>query len=141
MATNPDEADFRPRAADVELTIKVSPAGFADTVARLEAELASRDLTVFAVIDHGGEAERAGLSLRETKVVIFGNPRGGTPVMEEEPLAALDLPLKVLIWSDGEQTRLAYLDPRAFELRYGISREHGAPLTVIDEIADAVVAQ
>ena len=65
-------------------------------------------MKLFAVIDHSGEARASGLQLRDTKLVIFGSPQAGTPVMQAAPLAALDLPLKVLVWADGEQTKVSY---------------------------------
>jgi uncharacterized protein (DUF302 family) len=92
---------------------KVSSSSVGETVARLLAVVAAKGMKVFAVIDHSGEARDVGLDLRETKVVMFGSPRAGTPVMAAEPLAALDLPLKVLIWSDGDQTKVSYTAPSA----------------------------
>jgi uncharacterized protein (DUF302 family) len=83
-----------------ELVTKLSPWSVADTLARLSAILADKGIKLFATIDHSGEAQAAGLELRETKVVIFGSPLAGTPVMQAAPLAALDLPLKVLVWAD-----------------------------------------
>jgi uncharacterized protein (DUF302 family) len=70
-------------------------------VARLSATVAARGIKLFATIDHSGEAQAAGLVLRDTKVMIFGSPSAGTPVMQAAPLAALDLPLKVLVWPTG----------------------------------------
>jgi uncharacterized protein (DUF302 family) len=95
---------------------------------------------LFAVIDHGGEAEAAGLELRDTKVVIFGSPLAGTPVMQAEPLAALDLPLKVLVWDDGGETKVTYAPPAELAARYGLSDELAARLAAIDAVTDAAVA-
>jgi uncharacterized protein (DUF302 family) len=92
------------------------------------------------VIDHSGEAEHAGLELRETKVVIFGAPAAGTPVMQAVPVAALDLPLKVLVWDDEGQTKLTYTSPAALAARYGLSDELAARLAAIDPLTDAVIA-
>jgi uncharacterized protein (DUF302 family) len=119
---------------------KSSPYSVAETVSRLEAEAAVRGLKVFAVIDHSGEAEAAGLELRDTKVVIFGSPVAGTPVMQAAPLAALDLPLKVLVWADGEQTRVSYTAPAELAERYALSDELAARLAGIDGLTDAVVS-
>jgi uncharacterized protein (DUF302 family) len=88
------------------LVTKLSPASVPDTVASLTAVVESRGLKLFAVIDHSTEAERVGLELRDTKVVMFGSPQAGTPVMVAAPMAALDLPLKVLVWRDGDQTKV-----------------------------------
>ena len=79
---------------------KASHATVAETVARIIAELEARGMKLFTTIDHSGEARAAGLELRETKLVIFGNPRTGTPIMQAAPLAGLDLPLKVLVRAD-----------------------------------------
>ena len=86
-----------------------------------------KGIKLFAVIDHSGEAQAVGLELRDTKVVIFGSPKAGTPVMQAAPLAALDLPLKVLVWDDGGQTKLTYTPPAALAARYGLSDELAAP--------------
>ena len=109
--------------SDYHLVTKLSPRSVADTVARLSEVLAEKGVKLFAVIDHSGEAQAAGLELRETKVVIFGSPKAGTPVMEAVPLAALDLPLKVLVWADGDQTKVTYTAPAALAARYGLSDE------------------
>ena len=122
------------------MVTKSSPSSVAETVARLERELETRGVKLFAVIDHSGEAAAAGLQLRDTKVVIFGNPAAGTPVMEAAPLAALDLPLKVLIWADGDQTRINYVDAAELGARYGLSDELAGRLAVIDAITDAAAA-
>ena len=92
-------------------------------VSRLTGVLESRGIRLFVVIDHSGEAGRVGLELRETKVVIFGNPLAGTPVMERAPLAALDLPLRVLVWADGEQTTMSYTGPAELAARYELDDE------------------
>jgi uncharacterized protein (DUF302 family) len=123
-----------------ELVTKESPLSVADTVARLSHLITERGLTLFGVIDHSGEAHAVGLDLRDTKVVIFGNPRAGTPVMQAAPLAALDLPLKVLVWDDGGQTKLTYTAPATLAARYEIPDELLAPLAAIDALSDAVIA-
>lgn len=122
------------------LVTKVSPLSVADTVARLSNLITERGLTLFGVIDHSGEAHAVGLDLRDTKVVIFGNPKAGTPVMQAAPLAALDLPLKVLVWEEGGQTKLTYTAPVALASRYGIADDLLAALAGIDALTDAVIA-
>ena len=124
---------------DRTLVTKLSRTSVEDTVSSLEAALTARGLKVFAVIDHSGEAETAGLALRDTKVVIFGSPQAGTPVMQAEPLAALDLPLKVLVWADGEQTKVTYTAPAALAERYGLPDDLANRLAGIDALTDAVV--
>lgn len=121
------------------LVSKVSPLSVADTVARLSDLVASRGLKLFAVIDHSGEAEAVGLELRDTKVVVFGSPQAGTPVMQAAPLAALDLPLKVLVWADGEQTKLTYTAPVALGARYDLDDALVDRLAGIDALTDAVI--
>jgi uncharacterized protein (DUF302 family) len=123
------------------MTTKESPRSVEDTVSRLEDVLKSKGIKLFAVIDHSGEAEAVGLELRDTKVVIFGNPLAGTPVMAAAPLAALDLPLKVLIWADGDQTNLSYTEPAELAARYGLSEELAGRLAAIDAVTDAVIEQ
>jgi uncharacterized protein (DUF302 family) len=95
-------------------------------------------MKVFAVVDHSGEAAANGLQLRDTKVVLFGSPKAGTPVMVAAPLAALDLPLKVLVWADGDQTRISYAAPSALATRHHLSDELAARLAGIDALTDAV---
>lgn len=119
---------------------KLSPWSVEDSVDRLAAIVAAKRLKVFAVIDHSGEARAAGLELRDTKLVIFGSPAAGTPVMRAAPLAGLDLPLRVLVWADGDQTKLTYTGPAALAARYGLSEELAARLAGIDAITDAVVS-
>jgi uncharacterized protein (DUF302 family) len=128
-----------PDSATTGIVTKLSPLSVTDTVDRLSAIAAAKGLKVFAVIDHSGEAEAVGLELRDTKVVIFGSPQAGTPVMQAVPLAALDLPLKVLVWLDGDQTKMSYTAPGALAARYGLSEELGNRLAGINPITDAVI--
>jgi uncharacterized protein (DUF302 family) len=120
---------------------KLSSLSVADTVERLSGLTAAKGMKLFAVIDHSGEAAANGLELRDTKVVIFGSPQAGTPVMAAVPLAALDLPLKVLIWADGPQTKVSYTAPDELAARYGLSDELAARLAGIDALTDALVAE
>ena len=122
------------------MVTKISPGSVEDTVTRLTAVLDARGIKLFAVIDHSGAAEAAGLELRDTKVIIFGNPAAGTPIMQAEPLAALDLPLKVLIWDNGEHTQINYVEPAELARRYGLSDELAARLAAIDAVTDALTA-
>lgn len=124
-----------------EVVTKTTSQSVEDTVARLQAVVTARGMKVFAVIDHSGEAKTAGLELRDSKLVIFGSPKAGTPVMVAAPLAALDLPLKLLVWADEGQTKLSYTAPRALAARYGLSDDLAAPLAGIDAVTDAVIAR
>jgi uncharacterized protein (DUF302 family) len=123
-----------------QLVTKASPRTVPDTVARMTDLLAEKGVKLFAVIDHSGEAEAVGLELRDTKVMIFGAPKAGTPVMEAVPDAALDLPLKVLVWDDGGMTKVTYAPPATLAARYGLSDELAARLAAIDALTDALVA-
>lgn len=122
-----------------EVTTKRSPWSVTDTVARLTEIVEAKGIKLFATIDHSGEARAAGLELRETKVVIFGSPVAGTPVMQAAPLAALDLPLKVLVWADGDETKMSYTPPSVLAKRYGLSDDLAARLAAIEPITDAVI--
>jgi uncharacterized protein (DUF302 family) len=129
-------ADF----IETQITSKTSPRSVAETVSRLTGILAAKGMKVFAVIDQSAEASQVGQQLRETTLVIFGSPAAGTPVMAAAPLAALDLPLKVLIWDDGGQTNVTYYSPAAIVERYGLSEELAARLAGIDPLTDALIA-
>jgi uncharacterized protein (DUF302 family) len=122
------------------LVTKVSPRSVEDTVARLSEVLGAKNVKLFAVIDHSGEAAKVGLDLRDTKVVIFGAPQAGTPVMQAVPVAALDLPLKVLVWDDDGQTKLTYTAPATLAARYGLSDDLAARLAAIDPLTDAAIS-
>jgi uncharacterized protein (DUF302 family) len=91
---------------------------------------------LFAVIDQAAKARQAGLTLRETTLVLFGSPKAGTPVMAASPLAALDLPLKVLIRADGDQTKVSYYASAALATSHHLA----ADLAGIDTLTDALVA-
>ena len=126
---------------EIQITTKVSPKSVTETVSRLTGIRGAKGLKVFAVIDQAAEARQVGLQLRETTLVLFGNPAAGTPVMVTAPLSALDLPLKVLIWDDAGQTKVTYYGPAALAARYGLNAELTAKLAAIDPLTDALVAQ
>jgi uncharacterized protein (DUF302 family) len=126
--------------AGLAIVTKTSPWSVEETVNRLSAVVAARG-KLFAVIDHSGEAEAVGLELRNTKLVIFGSPQVGTPVMQAAPIAALDLPLKVLVWADGHETRLSYTAPEELAARYGLSPELADRLTGINAVTNAVIGR
>jgi uncharacterized protein (DUF302 family) len=95
-----------------------------ETMQRLESLLHEKGVTVFARVDHSGEAAKVGLIMRLTKVLIFGNPKGGTPLMQAVPTVAIDLPLKALLWEDAEgKVWLSYNDPAYLQRRYGVPAE------------------
>ena len=112
---------------------KPSPFSVEETLARLKGSIGSRTLTLFTQIDHSDLARGVGLSMQEAHVLIFGNPKGGTPLMIASPLLALDLPLKVLVWqsADGQvwvsTTSVTYLRDR-----YAIPQGLAGNLAVVD---------
>ena len=118
---------------------KVSPLSFADTVSRLQEEISAKRLKIFAVIDQRAEALAAGLDLRDTTLVIFGSPAGGTPVMVAAPLSALDLPLKVLIWADEAQVKVSYYAPETLGRRHDLGPDLVARLAGIGPLTDALI--
>ena len=108
---------------------KRSPYNVAETVSRLTDAMRAAGATIFAVIDQAAAAREAGLTLRETQLVIFGNPAGGTPVMDAVPLAALDLPLKILVFAaDDGKIWMSYLDRNWIAGRYELTSRLAAPL-------------
>jgi uncharacterized protein (DUF302 family) len=134
-----NESDPRGGANDQVVVTRVSPWSMADTVARLSAVVAARGMKVFAVIDDGDEARRVGLALRDTKLFIVGSPTASTPVIEAAPLAALELPLRVVVWEDGYQTKVSYPSPAEVARRYGLEGDLAAALDSIDAVISAVV--
>jgi len=118
---------------------KVSPWSMASTVARLSAVVAARGMKVFAVIDHGDEARRVGLALTATRLFIVGSPSDSTPLIVAEPLAALDLPFRVIVWVDGYQTKISYPSPAEVARRYGLDGDSAAALDSIETVIGAVV--
>lgn len=94
-----------------------------DSVERIVAALRSEGITVFAVIDQSAEAEKVGLSLRPTRLIIFGDPKAGTPLMEDSPSLAIDLPLKALVWEGpGGGTLVSYNSPECLQRRHALER-------------------
>jgi len=122
------------------IVTKLSPRSVPETVARLTDMLAAKEITVFAVIDQTAAARAVGLELRATTLVIFGNPAGGTPVMAAVPLAAIDLPLKVLVWDDAGQAKVSYYAPATLAARHHLGPDLAAKLAVVDPLTDTLVA-
>jgi uncharacterized protein (DUF302 family) len=137
MSSAPDSGGLVGRG----IVTRLATGTFAAVLDRLLDTLGSRGVKVFAVIDHSGEAALVGQDLRNTKLVIFGNPAMGTALMQAAPLAALDLPLKMLIWErDDRQTCVSYNAPSDLAERYGMSDEEQLRvLATVDAIADAIV--
>jgi uncharacterized protein (DUF302 family) len=108
------------------------------TVEKLQAILQAKGVKLFALIDHSGEAEQAGLHMRPTKLLIFGNPKAGTPLMLASPSAAIDLPLKLLVWEDAEaRVWISYNSAAYLQTRHGLPLELMANIAVVEKLAAA----
>ena len=121
---------------DRGITTKISPYGsVSETLERLRRTVREKGLDVFALIDHNGAAERVGLEMREAKVLIFGSPKAGTPLMVASPLLALDLPLKALVWEDRGRVRVSY------NATSSLAKRHDLPSELVKNIAgiDALI--
>ena len=116
-----------------------APGPVAETVERLTAAIRARGIKLFVVIDHSGEAAVAGLELRDTKLLVFGSPQAGTLVMAARPLAALDLPLKLLVWDGDGRTSVSYLPPSALAARYGLTDELAGRLGGVEAVTSGVL--
>lgn len=125
---------------ETDVVTKLSPRSVADTTKKLTDMISAKGMKLFAVIDQAAEARQVGLSLRETTLVLFGSPKAGTPVMVASPLSALDLPLKVLIWADGDQTKVSYQAPAALAASHHLTADLAANLAGINALTDALVA-
>ena len=124
---------------ETDVITKLSHLSVTETVAKFTGMIAAKGMKLFAVIDQAAEARQVGLSLRETVLVIFGSPVAGTPVMAASPLSALDLPLKVLVWSDDGQTKVSYYAPAALAARHHLGPELAGNLAGINGLTDALV--
>jgi len=125
-------------AADGLTTIK-SRQGPKQTMERLEAAVKAKGLTVFARIDHAAGAAEVGLSLRPTELLIFGNAKGGTPLMQSDQTVGIDLPLKALVWQDASgDTWLSYNDPSWIAKRHGLGHEVDAAVNAMSAALDGI---
>jgi uncharacterized protein (DUF302 family) len=111
-----------------------------ETVERLKAILHAKGVTLFAIIDHSGEAEKAGIKMPPTKLLIFGNPKAGTPLMLAAPSSAIDLPLKILVWQDARENAagtvwISYNSPAYLAKRHGLPPELIPNIAVIEGLA------
>jgi uncharacterized protein (DUF302 family) len=109
-----------------------------ETVAKLEAILKSKGVTLFALVDHSGEAEKVGLKMPPTKLSIFGNPKGGTPLMLAAPSAAIDLPLKILVAEDAQgKVWISYNSAEYLKERHGLPQDLLQNIAVVQTLATA----
>jgi uncharacterized protein (DUF302 family) len=112
-----------------------------ETVERLKNLLAAKHVTLFALVDHSGEAAKAGLEMRPTKLLIFGNPAAGTPVMQAAPSIAIDLPLKILVWEDAQRAVwLSWNSPDYLRQRHGVPEDLVKALAAAGALAAAAGA-
>jgi uncharacterized protein (DUF302 family) len=117
-----------------------SPYTVDETVNRLKLILAQRGVQVFALIDHSGEAEKVGLKMRPTKLLIFGNPKGGTPLMVAAPTLAIDLPLKALVWEDeGGKVWVTHNSPEYLQQRHRVPEDLIKNIAVVGALAAKAV--
>ena len=106
------------------------------TVDRLKNILQSKGVTLFALVDHSGEAEKVGMKMPPTKLLIFGSPKAGTPLMLAAPSVAIDLPLKILVWEDGQRkVWISYNSPEYFRERHGLPQELLQNVAVVETLA------
>ena len=120
---------------------KLSPHSVPETIQRLSALLKSKGVAIFALIDHSGEAEKAGLKMRPTQLLIFGNPKGGTPLMLAAPSTAIDLPLKALVWEDADgKVWLSYNSPDYLQQRHGFPADLEKNIAAIEPLLAQAVA-
>ena len=127
-------------SAQSSVVTKVSNKSVAETIDQLTRVLGDRGFTLFRVIDHSGTAERAGVEMPDSKLVMFGNPAKGAAVMQATPLAGLDFPLKVLVWEDANRSvSVSYNAPDFMAVRYRLDGAARAPFDAIESIVEAVV--
>src|SRR6202047_447020 len=114
---------------------KLSHHSVDETVERLKGILQSKGVTRFGIVDHSGEAEKVGMKMRPTKLLIFGSPKAGTPLMQAAPSVAIDLPLKILVWEDGQgRVWVSYNSPSYLQQRHGVPQELMPNVAVIETL-------
>ena len=115
-----------------------SSTGHAETLRRLTAAIERRGLTMFAQVDHAAAARAVGMELPDELVVLFGNPRAGTPLMQQDPRVGIELPLRLLVWDDGQQTLIGYNDPHQLADLYDVGAQAStleAMASLLDQLA------
>jgi uncharacterized protein (DUF302 family) len=125
-------------APDTENGIVNKPSSHSvdETVEKLKGILQAKGVALFALVDHSGEAEKVGMKMRPTKLLIFGNPKAGTPLMLAAPSCAIDLPLKILIWEDGQsKVWISYNSPQYLQKRHGLPQELLPNIAVVENLA------
>src|SRR5437667_7105191 len=121
---------------DTGIIDKPSSHSVDQTVEKLKGILAAKGVALFALIDHSGEAEKVGMKMRPTKLLIFGNPKAGTPLMLASPSIAIDLPLKILVWEDAQgKVWVSYNSPEYLQRRHGLPPELLQNIAVVETLA------
>jgi uncharacterized protein (DUF302 family) len=129
-----------PSSPDNGMVHLSSPYPFSETLRRLDSVLQSRALTVFARIDHSGEAEKVGMKMHPTQLILFGSPKAGTPLMVASPTLAIDLPLKALVWEDaGGKVWISYNSAEYLKQRHNIPDELVKNIAVIGPLLQSVI--
>ena len=124
-------------AEDNGIVNKPSNRSVDETVEKLKNILQSKGITLFALIDHSGEAEKVGMKMPPTKLLIFGSPKAGTPLMLAAPSIAIDLPLKILVWEDGPgKVWLSYNSPEYLQERHGLPQDLLPNIAVVETLAN-----
>jgi uncharacterized protein (DUF302 family)/uncharacterized membrane protein YidH (DUF202 family) len=135
---NIGEISMAPPNTRIGIVSKASNHSVDETLEKLKRILQTKGVTVFAVVDHSGEAEKTGLKMRPTKLVTFGNPKAGTPLMLATPSAAIDLPLKILIWEDAQgKVWVSYNSPAYLQERHGFPKELLQNVAVVETLASS----
>ncbi len=114
--------------------------GFAETMSALVAGIERRGLTAFALVDHAAGAREAGLELEEEQVILFGNPRSGTPLMQADRRIGIELPLRILVWQDRAEVWIGYRDPRELSNMYNV-RAHETTLAQMATLLEALTTE
>ena len=126
MAPNPNHG----------IVCKKSKHSVDETVEKLKATLEAKGVTLFALVDHSGEAQKVGLAMPPTKLLIFGSPKGGTPIMLASPSVAIDLPLKILVAQDKDGTvNVCYNAPEYLQQRHGFPQDLLSNIAVVETLA------
>ncbi|MFN0263031.1 DUF302 domain-containing protein [Tepidamorphus sp. 3E244] len=120
--------------------VKESSLSVAKAVEKIEAAIEVAPPTLMAKIDHGENARKAGMEIGESVLLIFGAPKVGTPIMDANPLAGLDLPVKILVWNREDRTMIGYLDPMELGRRHGVSDAASEQLTMMTKVLDRIAS-
>ena len=130
----------RDRRTSEDMIVTPSLHTYGQTRRRLLDAIEQRSLTVFALINHAAAARDVDLELADEEVVVFGNPRAGTPLMQSDPRVGIELPLRILIWADADGAKLGFNDPRELASHYNVA-EHGERLSAIADLLATVVGE